>query len=1028
MAPLLALLVALQQPLASSSPPGGDTTGYWQQRADYRIIATLDDARGVLTAAGTLTYVNASPDTLRELRVHQYLNAFRPVSRWSATDAREGRVRFQHLAPEDQAYERFTTAPRVNGVPVQVRYPFAPDSTVAHFDLPQPLAPRDSIIVRFAWEARPSTLPRRQGRRGRHVDFAQWFPKVAVYDRRGWNDNPLVPAGEFYGEFGTFDVTLVVRDDQVIGATGVPVEGDPGWVRARRAGSVHLGANAYDDVPPAIGIDVPPGYRRVRFYARGVHHFGWSANPEYRYEGGVLVRPRTAPSRIPAWDTVGIHVLYRPGDEREWGNLAVVERTRIALAWLERIYGTYGYPQITNLHRIEPGGTEFPMLMMNGSPSQGLALHELGHVFSYGLLANNEWRSGWMDEGLTSYQTSWAQGLTAHDRAVPDTTLPVPAAHPAAIRGYRARAVRPTSLGATQIEQFRLDLLGRAEPIGTTAHEFRESGIYTAMVYTRAERMYSMLRDILGTNGMEAFLEDYYARWAFRHVDEPAMRGSASRVAESDLGWFFDQWVHRTGLVDYALRDVGMRQEGGQWVTRARVVRQGEYRHPMPVGVRTSAGWTTLRASHDSLEQTLEIRTNETPLEVRIDPLRVTEDWDRRNDGWRASDRRWVFDWPFLDQRDRDRTIVALSPVAWYSAPGGVTLAARVRTNYQGWLSKQMLGIGWMTRDPGLQPTEGDALTDRVELLQRLQLWWSSENPGYGSQRPAVGLRASLGALDGIARVDLRRSWDRSRFHTAPARVDRIIELSAMAVAPYEPQMTDPARWEDVALAELGVGYRMRGALPIADTASARLNAGIGGIWSGGGNEVGRSYSRMEAEASASRGGQRGSRRTRARVFAGYAEGAPAQRQLRLSSLDPVETYERHFLRPRGGVLSHPDAHYVQLGGGGIRGLDPRVATDRIVALNLEHGARLGRRALPSGPMELWAHAFADGYAAGREVGSGATAGAGLALRGALWDRPLSMRVELPLFMTAPQFAIGDTRARQDRVALRWTWTLGDLW
>src|SRR5688572_4428061 len=114
MAPLLALLVALQQPVASSSPPGGDTTGYWQQRADYRIIARLDDTRGVLTAAGTLTYVNASPDSLRELRVHQYLNAFRPGSRWSATDAREGRVRFQHLAAEDQAYERFTTAPRVN--------------------------------------------------------------------------------------------------------------------------------------------------------------------------------------------------------------------------------------------------------------------------------------------------------------------------------------------------------------------------------------------------------------------------------------------------------------------------------------------------------------------------------------------------------------------------------------------------------------------------------------------------------------------------------------------------------------------------------------------------------------------------------------------------------------------------------------------------------------------------------------------------------------------------------------------------
>jgi hypothetical protein len=78
---------------------------------------------------------------------------------------------------------------------------------------------------------------------------------------------------------------------------------------------------------------------------------------------------------------------------------------------------------MTNLHRIEQGGTEFPMMMMNGSASQGLILHEGGHIFTYGILASNEWRSGWMDEGLTEYQTEWAQGLTRHDRAALVTPL-----------------------------------------------------------------------------------------------------------------------------------------------------------------------------------------------------------------------------------------------------------------------------------------------------------------------------------------------------------------------------------------------------------------------------------------------------------------------------------------------------------------------------------------------------------------------------------------------------------------------------
>jgi len=90
----------------ATTPANGDTAGYWQQRADYAIIASLDDARGVVSAQGTLRYTNNSPDTLRALWLHQHLNAFRPGSRWSATDEREGRTRFQTLNDPDYAYER----------------------------------------------------------------------------------------------------------------------------------------------------------------------------------------------------------------------------------------------------------------------------------------------------------------------------------------------------------------------------------------------------------------------------------------------------------------------------------------------------------------------------------------------------------------------------------------------------------------------------------------------------------------------------------------------------------------------------------------------------------------------------------------------------------------------------------------------------------------------------------------------------------------------------------------------------------
>ena len=347
------LLVAVQGP--------ADTAGYWQQAVAYRITASLDEPTGVLTGRERITYVNRSPDVLRDFYVHQYLNAFRPHSRWAAVDSAEGRERFQHMKDPDYAFERITAA-TVMGATLAPDYPFAPDSTVAHWTLPRPLAPGDSLVAEIAWQARPSTLPRRQGRRGRRFDFAQWYPKVAVYDRYGWEAHPLYPAGEFYGEFATYMVTLDLAADQVIGATGVPLCGDPGW-RLERANVLTWVTYQRDFYNPgAVLSDCPAaaaGRKTVRFRAENVHHFAFSLNPEYVYEEG-------------RYGGVVVHVLYLPEDRTTWGGGIAVRNTETALAWLDSLYGRFPWPQLTNVHRIEGGGTEFPMMVMDGSAGLGL--------------------------------------------------------------------------------------------------------------------------------------------------------------------------------------------------------------------------------------------------------------------------------------------------------------------------------------------------------------------------------------------------------------------------------------------------------------------------------------------------------------------------------------------------------------------------------------------------------------------------------------------------------------------------------
>src|SRR5207247_9912160 len=133
------------------------------------------------------------PAGVRVVSVDQYPNGFRPGSRWAAVDSAEGRVRFQHMKDPDFAFERITQASL--GAP---DYPYAPDSTIAHWRLPRAVTPGDSMDVTISWKARPSTLPRRQGRQGRRFDVAQWYPEVVGYDRDVWEDHPLDPAGEFY--------------------------------------------------------------------------------------------------------------------------------------------------------------------------------------------------------------------------------------------------------------------------------------------------------------------------------------------------------------------------------------------------------------------------------------------------------------------------------------------------------------------------------------------------------------------------------------------------------------------------------------------------------------------------------------------------------------------------------------------------------------------------------------------------------------------------------------------------------------
>lgn len=600
----------------------------WQQGVRYTIEALLDEEAQLLHGAARLDYRNASPDTLRSIYFHLYLNAFRSGSEWARTERRP-QYPFATLTDPDHGYERLravrllpgpgapgdASAPGAPGdasapaafatgegglelVPV---YPHAPDSTVTYVELPRPLPPGGVLTLLLRWDARPSTLCRRQCRDGRHWDLAQWYPRIAVYDAGRWQTRPLYPQGEFYGEFGTYDVTLDLPADQVVGATGVPVAGDPGWrpVTGSPLAEPRYQRDWYGPVPElaSLGLlqsDPQPNRKRVRFRAEDVHHFAWSVDPDFRYEGSIL--PLTEARERP----VALHVLYRPGDEEAWGSGVALERTALALTWLEDLFGPYPWPQLTNLHRLEGGGTEFPMVIMDGSAFLGLIVHESAHQYAHGILANNEWAEAWLDEGLASYLTNTF---------------------------FEQRGNSPWARNLGNAAAFERS--GRSQPVSTRSEEFHDFATYGAMAYRKGSAVFYMLRALLGEATFAELLRTYYARYRFRHVDEKAFRAVAEEVSDRELGWFFEQWLHTSATLDYGIDEASTeRLPDGRWQTRVVVIREGEAWMPVTLVVD---GESRLLERRDR-RQVAEIVTAERPSAVELDPLETLLDLNPDND------------------------------------------------------------------------------------------------------------------------------------------------------------------------------------------------------------------------------------------------------------------------------------------------------------------------------------------------------------------------------------------------------------
>jgi Peptidase family M1 domain len=963
----------------------GDTTGYWQQQVTYLITASLDEPSGVLTGHVRIEYANRSPDTLRDFFIHQYLNAFRPGSRWAAADSAERRDRFQHLKDPDYAFERITHT-TLMGVARQPDYPYAPDSTVAHWTLPRPLAPGESLVVAIDWQARLSTVPRRQGRQGRRFDFAQWYPKVVVYDRYGWEAHPLYPAGEFYGEFASYDVTLDLAADQVIGATGVPVEGDPGWEKAKadQALTIDYQREYYHAPRTTPCAAVASGRKCVRFHAEHVHHFAFSLNPAYVYEEG---RYRDAVVRV----------LYLPSDRATWGAGEAVRTTETALAWLDSLYGRYQWPQLTNVHRIEGGGTEFPMMIMDGSASVGLIVHETGHQYTMGQLANNEWREGWLDEGFSDFQEGWF--FESHGG--------------------------PPAYEAVEPDILWLDLDRWSEPVATVSEHFSDFLIYNQMIYSKAQLFFEELRYVVGDATMRRILRAYFARWHLKHVDEDAFREVAEEESHQDLKWLFGEWLHGTPLFDYRLARVERRRlADGRWRTVVTIERRGDGRMPVEVGDRDTI---YARATGEPAIERVEFTTTRKPGRLMLDPRGRTHDYDMLNNHERRAfvGRGAVtlrLDDPTRERAWRDRLVSAWLPVAWSNDFGGVTVGLRNRSNYLGRYDRGLMLAS---------VAAGTGATDRIGVYGR----WS--NP-IRHVMPRTESSVAAWLVEGRGGVAV--SIDRALRRHLGFGADPHAGFDALWMATTNLSYVDRRLWDDAATVEAGpwvsTAFR-RGRAQV----HARLGARGGLAFSHPGPGVStperydvEGFGRFTGEASVRAPFPLGTT-LGVRLFGGAYAGRSiplAQRRIPISGADPYETFTDPLLRSRGALFVRPGFYYHAPGNGNLRGYRSDLggrwaltATGELTRSVWHRDGGILRSVELTGFMD---GGLVDTLAVPPTTPGGKytvlyDGGVGFVTRHQVRDLAWTMRFEVPLVVSRPTFA-ADVRLGGGRLAFRWQLSL----
>lgn len=533
----------------TASYPALTQQPYFQQEVNYRISARLDDTKDMLSGEVTVEYINHSPDSLPFLYFHLWANAFRDRTTAYAEQAVQKRsIRFYFAKDSDLGfYESIDFL--ANGETLSWSLdPENPD--IARVDLPQPLNPEERTTLTIPFQMKVPASFSRLGHAGQSYQFTQWYPKPAVYDRLGWHPIPYLDQGEFYSEFGSFDVEITLPANYVVAATGVlQTESERQFLREKVAATRQW----LEDDPPektdrktvALRDTFPPSsteWKTIRYTAEKVHDFAWFADKRFHVLDGDVAL--ASGRRVNTW------VFFTYADSWLWKDaISYVNRS---VRFYSDCVGEYPYPQATAVMSAlsAGGGMEYPMITVIGTSGDAKTLdlvitHEVGHNWFYGILATNERDHPWMDEGINSYYEH-RYSETFYGKEMLEEVLP----------RFLTKGVDYSigELGYLLQARRHRDL-----PPESTSNDFKTIN-YWLGAYEKPAQAFRNLEGYLGREAFDQAMQAYYREWEFRHPYPQDVKMVLERETGKSLDWLFDGYLFSSEKTDYAIRRI--RSEG----------------------------------------------------------------------------------------------------------------------------------------------------------------------------------------------------------------------------------------------------------------------------------------------------------------------------------------------------------------------------------------------------------------------------------------------------------------------------------